>query len=104
MGATPRGDLPRNEGRRNFPYGPTARHAKPSILAVRFRAIKTQEDADASTPLFQAIMDAGQARMRGDVIRGSRDRFLHGKERKRERLHQRATRRAYLAEAARGPR
>jgi hypothetical protein len=34
MSATPRGDLPRNEGRRNFPYGPQARHARKSILNV----------------------------------------------------------------------
>lgn len=34
MSATPRGDLPRNEGRRNFPYGPTIRHASPSIFAL----------------------------------------------------------------------
>jgi hypothetical protein len=34
MSATPRGDLPRNEGRRNFPYGPQQKHARRSILAA----------------------------------------------------------------------
>lgn len=34
MSATPRGDLPRNEGARNYPYGPTARHARKSIFNV----------------------------------------------------------------------
>jgi hypothetical protein len=86
MSATPRGDLPRNEGWRNFPYGPNVKgHARPSILSVRFHAIKTQEDADASTSLFEAILDAGQARMCGDVIAGSRDRALSGKARIRAR-------------------
>jgi hypothetical protein len=36
MSATPRGDLPRNEGRRNFPYGPQGSgptfHARKSIF------------------------------------------------------------------------
>lgn len=32
MSATPRGDLPRNEGRRNYPYGPTAKHARKTIF------------------------------------------------------------------------
>jgi hypothetical protein len=92
MSATPRGDLPRNEGYRNFPYGPGRGggggvnfHARPSILALRFHAIKTQEDADAATPLFQAIVEAGQFRMAKGVVPGSRDRTLSGKARIRAR-------------------
>lgn len=105
MSATPRGDLPRNEGWRNFPYGPQGGHgnyhARKSILAIRFAGAKQEDDIQ---PLLDAIEEAAQARMRGDVIPGSRDRTLNGKDRRGERRYQRSLHWALLAEMERGAR
>ena len=92
MGATPRGDLPRNEGRRNWPYGPFAartRSSRPHLLGIHFRAIKTPEDVEARTPLFESIQSAAQAALEAQYSgvgpTGSRDRSLPGKARVRAR-------------------
>ena len=94
MGATPRGDLPRNEGRRNYPYGPHIGKygqgtASPHLLSIHFRAIKTPEDVEARRPLFEAIQQAQQTTMAnqygGGRAASSKDRSLPGKARVRAR-------------------
>jgi hypothetical protein len=73
MSATPRGDLPRNEGARNYPYGPTARHARKSIFNVHAdlahgqRAYPTRNHTATDTRLDGLNRDAlrGLAKQRG---------------------------------------
>jgi hypothetical protein len=69
MSATPRGDLPRNEGRRNFPYGPQGgRHARKSLFNLgsntydKYGAARLRGGPDHSRDAAKRVLLTGMTR------------------------------------------